>query len=161
MLFSLALHMQKQVMTSFFNQSSDSLYKQLQNETLVHKRHVTYSKNSLLCFTTITFFSLNVSQSVFCRVSNDTNNTPAMPPFIFAYMQRPIALEHLTLLEAAHCWSFSPNRKKIHGNETCVTKLSESIHISLPFLPLILHLLNRFVGVNFFYTNLFGPSLTI
>ena len=27
-------------------------------------------------------------------------------------MQRPIALEYITLLEAAHCWSFSPNRKK-------------------------------------------------
>ena len=88
------------------------------------------------------FFSLNVSQTVFCRVSNDTNNTPAMPPFIFAYMQRPIALEHLTLLEATCCWSFSPNRKKIHGNKTFVIILLESIHISLPFLPLILHLLN-------------------
>ena len=58
------------------------------------------------------FFSLNVSQTMFCRVSNDTNNTPATPPFIFAYMQRPISLEHLTLLEAACSWSFSPNRKK-------------------------------------------------
>ena len=76
-------------------------------------------------------------------------------------MQRPISLEHLTLLEATHCWSFSPNRKKIHGNKTCVTKLLESIHISLPFLPVILHLLNHFVGVKFFYTNLFGLSLMI
>ena len=53
-----------------------------------------------------------MSQTVFRRVSNDTNNTPATPPFMFAYMQRPIALEHLTLLEAGRCWSFSPNRKK-------------------------------------------------
>jgi len=57
-------------------------------------------------------FSLNMSQIVFCCVSNDTNNTPTTPPFIFSYMQRPIYLEHLTLLEAARSWSFSPNRKK-------------------------------------------------
>ena len=105
------------------------------------------------------FFSLNASQTIFLHVSNDTNNTLATPPFIFTYMQIPISLEHLTLLEAAHCWSFSPNRKKIHGNQTCVTRLLESFHNSLPFLPLILQLLNRFVGVNFFYTNLLIPSL--
>ena len=58
------------------------------------------------------FISLNVIQIVFHRVSNDTNNTPAMPPFIFSCMQRPIALEHLTLLEVARFWYFSPNRKK-------------------------------------------------
>ena len=65
------------------------------------------------------FFSLNVSQNAFLCVSNDTNNTPVMLPLIFAYMQRPISLEHLTLLEAARCWSFSPNRKK-----TMETKLA-------------------------------------
>ena len=57
------------------------------------------------------FFSLNVSQSVFHCVSNGTNNTPPTPPFIFAYMQSPLALEHLTLLEATHSWSFYPNRE--------------------------------------------------
>ena len=30
--------------------------KQLQNETLVHKRRVTCSKNSLLCFVVVTYF---------------------------------------------------------------------------------------------------------
>ena len=107
------------------------------------------------------FFSLNVSQTIFHRVSNDTNDTPATSPLIFSYMQRPIYLEHLTLLEAAHSWSFSPNRKKIHGNQTCVTRLLESFHNSLPFFPLILQLLNRFVGANFFYINLFVPSMRI
>ena len=58
------------------------------------------------------FFLLNVSQSVFCCVCNGTNNTPPTPPFIFAYMQRPLSLEHLTLLEAARSWSFFANREK-------------------------------------------------
>ena len=57
------------------------------------------------------FFSLNLSQSVFRCVSNGTNNIPPTPPFIFAYMQRPVALEHITLLEAARSWSFFANRK--------------------------------------------------
>ena len=57
------------------------------------------------------FFSFNVSQSVFRHVCNGTNNIPLAPPFIFAYMQRLVALEHLTLLEAAHSWSYYANRK--------------------------------------------------
>ena len=36
---------------------------------------------------------------------------PLPTPFIFAYIQIPLALEHLTLLEAARSWFFSPNRK--------------------------------------------------
>ena len=38
------------------------------------------------------FFSLNVSQNVFCCVSNDTYNTPAMPPFIFFLFKEPFIL---------------------------------------------------------------------
>ena len=58
------------------------------------------------------FFSLNVSRNVFRCVCNGTNNIPPTPPFIFAYMQRPLALEHLTLLEAAHSWYLSANRRR-------------------------------------------------
>ena len=55
---------------------------------------------------------MNVSQSVFRHVCNGTNNIPPTPPFIFAYMQRLVDREHLTLLEVARSWSFSTNRKK-------------------------------------------------
>ena len=59
------------------------------------------------------FFSLNVIQSVFHRVLM-TLLRPLQPPcpFIFAYMERTLALVHITMLESAHSWSFSPKRKK-------------------------------------------------
>ena len=56
MQFSLALHMLHQVTAPFFSQSNNFLHKQLQKETLVHKRHVTFYKKILLFFVAITSF---------------------------------------------------------------------------------------------------------
>ena len=57
-----------------------------------------------------------------------------MPPLIFAYMQRPIALEHLTLLEAACCWYFLHNRKKNPWKQTLRDKIVR-VYPHFTFIP--------------------------
>ena len=57
------------------------------------------------------FVSLNVSCTIFRRVSHAQGASPPTPRFILAYMNRPTSLEALPLLEAARSWSFSARRK--------------------------------------------------
>jgi len=77
-----------------------------------------------------TFLSLNVNNTVFKHVYQDNENPLSTPNFILAYMNKPISLESLPLLEAACSWSFY----------TCWKK-NQWKHI---FPPMIVHVLPRY-----------------
>ena len=106
-------------------------------------------------------FLVNVSQSVFRCVCNGTNNIPPTLPFILAYMQRPLALEHLTLLEATRSWSFSTNRKKNPCKQNLHHKIVRVYPQFLSITSFDSSSFEPFVGANFFYTKIFVPSLRI
>ena len=83
------------------------------------------------------------------------------PPFIFAYMQIPLSLEHLTLLEAARSWYFSPNRKKNPWKQNLHHNIVRVYPHFTTILPSDSSSFKPFCWSNSFYANLFGPSLTI
>jgi len=62
-----------------------------------------------LCIRSFVF--LNVTQTVFRRVSHGPSSHFATLPFIVAYMNRPASLETLTLLDVARSSSYSAHRK--------------------------------------------------
>ncbi|XP_057873917.2 uncharacterized protein LOC131079892 [Cryptomeria japonica] len=58
------------------------------------------------------FVSLNVSKKVLHRITNQNDNAELCKSYISAYMERPIELEKVSLIQSAQQFSYNGQRKK-------------------------------------------------
>ena len=70
-----------------------------------------------------TFIKLNVGRQIFRRVSTDSIDCLSGSIFIDAYLQRPLALEHFSLINLSQQWSYNKARKNEKWKKRIVTAI--------------------------------------